>query len=150
MAEQKVDEPKKKNPLQKLKENIDDKEEQLAILGNFVRLGVLIWSGFILTLNYITIPGWQQNKIDPTFIASVFTGVLASYGVETAKKRGDGTYKSEDDKPMNKKDIQAMLQAQSQNFQTIRVETPIKLVPVEPKIDPITNKPIDPQTGKLT
>ena len=150
MAEQKADEPKKKNPLQKLKENIDDKEEQLAILGNFVRLGVLIWSGFILTLNYITIPGWQQNKIDPTFIASVFTGVLASYGVETAKKRGDGTYKSEDDKPMNKKDIQAMLQAQSQNFQTIRVETPIKLVPVEPKIDPITNKPIDPQTGKLT
>lgn len=150
MVETKADEPKKKNPLQKLKENIDDKEEQLAILGNFVRLGVLIWSGFILTLNYITIPGWQQNKIDPTFIASVFTGVLASYGVETAKKRGDGTYKSEDDKPMNKKDIQAMLQAQSQNFQTIRVETPIKLVPVEPKIDPITNKPIDPQTGKLT
>tara|TARA_R100001443_G_scaffold58589_1_gene69137 strand:+ start:171 stop:623 length:453 start_codon:yes stop_codon:yes gene_type:complete len=150
MDESKVTEPKKKNPLQKLKENIDDKEEQLAILGNFVRLGVLIWSGFILTLNYITIPGWQQNKIDPTFIASVFTGVLASYGVETAKKRGDGTYKSEDDKPMNKKDIQAMLQAQSQNFQTIRVETPIKLVPVEPKIDPITNKPIDPQTGKLT
>ena len=150
MVETKADEPKKKNPLQKLKENIDDKEEQLAILGNFVRLGVLIWSGFILTLNYITIPGWQQNKIDPTFIAYVFTGVLASYGVETAKKRGDGTYKSEDDKPMNKKDIQAMLQAQSQNFQTIRVETPIKLVPVEPKIDPITNKPIDPQTGKLT
>tara|TARA_R100000664_G_C2729559_1_gene120487 strand:- start:153 stop:605 length:453 start_codon:yes stop_codon:yes gene_type:complete len=150
MDETKSTEQKKKNPLQKLKENIDDKEEQLAILGNFVRLGVLIWSGFILTLNYITIPGWQQNKIDPTFIASVFTGVLASYGVETAKKRGDGTYKSEDDKPMNKKDIQAMLQAQSQNFQTIRVETPIKLVPVEPKIDPITNKPIDPQTGKLT
>tara|TARA_R100001509_G_C4839023_1_gene205923 strand:- start:74 stop:526 length:453 start_codon:yes stop_codon:yes gene_type:complete len=150
MDETKSTEQKRKNPLQKLKENIDDKEEQLAILGNFVRLGVLIWSGFILTLNYITIPGWQQNKIDPTFIASVFTGVLASYGVETAKKRGDGTYKSEDDKPMNKKDIQAMLQAQSQNFQTIRVETPIKLVPVEPKIDPITNKPIDPQTGKLT
>ena len=108
MDETKSTEQKKKNPLQKLKENIDDKEEQLAILGNFVRLGVLIWSGFILTLNYITIPGWQQNKIDPTFIASVFTGVLASYGVETAKKRGDGTYKSEDDKPMNKKDIQKL------------------------------------------
>ena len=87
MDETKSTEQKKKNPLQKLKENIDDKEEQLAILGNFVRLGVLIWSGFILTLNYITIPGWQQNKIDPTFIASVFTGVLASYGVETAKKK---------------------------------------------------------------
>ena len=122
---------KPKNPLQKIKENIEDKEEQLAILGNFVRLGVLIWSGFILTLNYITIPGWQQNKIDPTFIASVFTGVLASYGVETAKKRGDGTYKSQDDKPLNKKEVQELLQSQSNNFQTIRIETPIKILGAE-------------------
>tara|TARA_B100000683_G_scaffold143475_1_gene139475 strand:+ start:1172 stop:1576 length:405 start_codon:yes stop_codon:yes gene_type:complete len=122
---------KPKNPLQKIKENIEDKEEQLAILGNFVRLGVLIWSGFILTLNYITIPGWQQNKIDPTFIASVFTGVLASYGVETAKKRGDGTYKSPEDKPLNKKEVQELLQSQSNNFQTIRIETPLRIEGVE-------------------
>ena len=122
---------KPKNPLQKIKENIEDKEEQLAILGNFVRLGVLIWSGFILTLNYITIPGWQQNKIDPTFIASVFTGVLASYGVETAKKRGDGTYKSQEDKPLNKKEVQELLQSQSNNFQTIRIETPLRIEGVE-------------------
>ncbi len=122
---------KPKNPLQKIKENIEDKEEQLAILGNFVRLGVLIWSGFILTLNYITIPGWQQNKIDPTFIASVFTGVLASYGVETAKKRGDGTYKSPEDKPLNKKEVEELLQSQSNNFQTIRIETPLKILNAE-------------------
>ena len=82
------EEPKKKGPLGKLKESIDDKEDQLAIVSNFVRLGVLIWSGFILTLNYITIPGWEQSKIDPTFIASVFTGTLSTYGVEAAKKRG--------------------------------------------------------------
>ena len=79
-----------KNPLSKLKEVVDDKEDQLAIVSNFVRLGVLIWSGFILTLNYITIPGWEQSKIDPTFIASVFTGTLSTYGVEAAKKRGKG------------------------------------------------------------
>ena len=82
------EEPKKKGPLGKLKESIDDKEDQLAIVSNFVRLGVLIWSGFILTLNYIPIPGWEQSKIDPTFIASVFTGTLSTYGVEAAKKRG--------------------------------------------------------------
>ena len=83
------EDPKKnKGPLGKLKESIDDKEDQLAIVSNFVRLGVLIWSGFILTLNYITIPGWEQSKIDPTFIASVFTGTLSTYGVEAAKKRG--------------------------------------------------------------
>tara|TARA_Y100000401_G_C8318585_1_gene223952 strand:+ start:199 stop:642 length:444 start_codon:yes stop_codon:yes gene_type:complete len=139
----------KKNVLQKLKNSMDDKEEQLAVLSTFVRLGVLVWSGFILTLNYITIPGWQQSKIDPTFIASVFTGVLASYGVETAKKRGDGTYKSDDEKPMNKKEIQQLLATQSGTYQTIRVETPIKIEGAEiVKTDPITGREIDNQ-GKL-
>ena len=133
--------PEKKNPLQRLKEGIDDKEEQLAILGNFVRLGVLVWSGFILTLNYITIPGWQQNKIDPTFIASVFTGVLASFNISTTSKKGDGTYKVDEDKSKT---------IGGATYQTIRVETPIKLVPMEPKIDPITGKKVDPQSGKLT
>ncbi len=47
---------KKKNPLQKLKEGLDDKEEQLAVLSTFVRLGVVVWSGFILTLNYVELP----------------------------------------------------------------------------------------------
>ena len=79
MAEEvKKDEPKKKGPLGKLKEAVDDKEEQLLILSTFVRLGVMIWAGAILTLNYVEIPGYkQEQKIDPTFIASVFTGVLA-------------------------------------------------------------------------
>ena len=144
MAEQKVDEPKKKNPLQKLKEGLDDKEEQLQVLSTFVRLGVVVWSGFILTLNYVELPGLgKQERIDPTFIASVFTGALASFGLETAKKRGDGTYKADEEK----KKAEAL---QYGAVQTIRVETPIKLIPVEPKIDPITNKPIDPQSGRLT
>ena len=144
MAESKVDEPKKKNPLQKLKEGLDDKEEQLQVLSTFVRLGVVIWSGFILTLNYVELPGLgKQERIDPTFIASVFTGALASFGLETAKKRGDGTYKADEEK----KKAEAL---QYGAVQTIRVETPIKLVPVEPKIDPITNKTIDPESGRLT
>ena len=144
MAETKADEPKKKNPLQKLKEGLDDKEEQLQVLSTFVRLGVVIWSGFILTLNYVELPGLgKQERIDPTFIASVFTGALASFGLETAKKRGDGTYKADEEK----KKAEAL---QYGAVQTIRVETPIKLVPVEPKIDPITNKTIDPKSGRLT
>ena len=52
-----------------------------------------VWSGGILTLNYVAIPGVPQQKIDPTFIASVFTGVLASFGIQTASKKGDGTMK---------------------------------------------------------
>ena len=145
--------PKKKGPLGKLKEKMDDKEEQLVILSTFVRLGVVVWSGFILTLNYVEIPGLgHQERIDPTFIASVFTGALASFGLETAKKRGDGTYKSEDEKPMNKKEIEAMFaNNQSGGVQTIRVLTPLKIEGAEVvKYDPITGKEIDPQTGKLT
>ena len=87
-------EEKKKGPLGKLKDAIlPDADEQAALLSSMVRLGVLVWSGGILTLNYVAIPGIPQQKIDPTFIASVFTGVLASFGIQTASKKNDGTMK---------------------------------------------------------
>ena len=143
MAEPKVDESKKKNPLQKLKEGLDDKEEQLQVLSTFVRLGVVVWSGFILTLNYVTIPGLgEQERIDPTFIASVFTGALASFGLETAKKRGDGTYKADEEKKK--------AEAANGSVTTVRFETGVRIIPVQPRIDPISGKEVDPQTGKLT
>ena len=63
-----------------------DKEERFELLYTFVRMGILIWSGCILTLNYVTIPKLPQDKIDPTFIASVFTGTLATFGVQRATK----------------------------------------------------------------
>tara|TARA_Y100001968_G_scaffold168049_1_gene153882 strand:+ start:88 stop:519 length:432 start_codon:yes stop_codon:yes gene_type:complete len=86
--------PEKKGVFGKIKDKIlPDQEEQAAIISTFVRLGVLVWSGGILTLNYVAIPGVPQQKIDPTFIASVFTGVLASFGIQTASKKGDGTMK---------------------------------------------------------
>ena len=140
--------PANKNPLQKLKEGLEDKEEQLQVLSTFVRLGVVVWSGFILTLNYVTIPGLgQQERIDPTFIASVFTGALASFGLETAKKRGDGTYKADEEK---KKAEAAAGFSNGVPYTIIKVETPIKLVPDKPKIDPVSGKEIDPQSGRLT
>ena len=95
VKQEKKDE-KKKGVLGKIKDKIlPDREEQAAIISTFVRLGVLVWSGGILTLNYVAIPGLPQQKIDPTFIASVFTGVLASFGIQTASKKGDGTMKME-------------------------------------------------------
>ena len=88
------EEPKKKGLFGKVKSAIlPDAEEQAAIISTFVRITVLAWSGGILTLNYVAIPGVPQQKIDPTFIASVFTGVLASFGIQTASKKGDGTMK---------------------------------------------------------
>ncbi len=131
--------PKKKNPFQKFKDGLDDTTTTL------IKIVVLGWSGAILTLNYVSIPGIPQQKIDPTFIASVFTGVLASFNISTTSKKGDGTYKIDEGKSKTNG-----TQTGGANYQTIRVETPIKLVPMEPKIDPITNKTIDPQTGRLT
>ena len=94
MADKKEEDLTKKGIIGTIKDKIlPDEEEQAAIISTFVRLGVLVWSGGILTLNYVAIPGVPQQKIDPTFIASVFTGVLASFGIQTASKKGDGTMK---------------------------------------------------------
>ena len=94
LIEEEIKPEKPKSRLDKLKDKIlPDEEEKAAIISTMVRLGVLVWSGGILTLNYVTVPGIPQQKIDPTFIASVFTGVLASFGIQTASKKGDGTMK---------------------------------------------------------
>ena len=79
---------KPKGIIGKIKESVDDKEEQLAYLSTLIRVIVLVWSAGILTLNYVKIPGYEQgDKIDPTFIASVFTGVLATFGVEAGQRK---------------------------------------------------------------
>ena len=130
-------EEKKKGAFGKLKDAIlPDQDEQAALLSSMVRLGVLVWSGGILTLNYVAIPGVPQQKIDPTFIASVFTGVLASFGIQTASKKGDGTMKMNGNgngngaPPATAKDIEAII-AKAGPTQTIRIEqAPLKIVGV--------------------
>jgi len=79
----------KKNVFSKIKESIDDKEEQLEILGTFIRLGVMVWAGFIISLNYVSFPGLAKDggPKDITFIASVFTGCLATFSVDVGKKK---------------------------------------------------------------
>ena len=120
----------KKGVFEKLKENITDKEEQLTFISVVVRLVVVAWSGFIVSLNYITLPGYSNEPKDITFPASLLTGALASFGLEGAKKRGDGTFKPED-KPLNKKEVEASLATQSGSYQTVRIETPIKIIGAE-------------------
>ena len=137
---------KPKGPLGKLKENLlPDQEEQAAIISTFVRLGVLVWSGGILTLNYVAIPGLPQQKIDPTFIASVFTGVLASFGIQTASKKGDGTMKmdkgggSGPNGAISKQDMERLIEkaTQAAPAQTIRLEhAPLVIKPGEPPVKP--------------
>ena len=123
----KNDTEKKKGVFGKVKDAIlPDQEEQAAIISTGVRIVVLGWSGAILTLNYVSIPGIPQQKIDATFIASVFTGVLASFGIATASKKGDGTMKMNGDNngQVSKKDMEEMIAKASANsaVQTIRIE----------------------------
>ena len=128
--EVKKEEVKKKGPLEILKEFSHDKEEQMEIFSTFVRLGILIWSGGILTLNYVAIPNFPQKNIDPTFIASVFTGVLASFGIQTAKSKnasagGGGAN-------ISKKDMEMLIEkaTQAAPAQTIRLEqAPMVIAP---------------------
>ena len=137
MAEEvKKEEVKKKGPLGKIKELAEDKEEQMEIFSTFVRLGILIWSGGILTLNYVAIPNFPQKNIDPTFIASVFTGVLASFGIQTAKDKKGAASKPAPG-AISKGDLEKLIAAASQTApaQPIRIEqAPIKLANAdEPK-----------------
>ena len=128
----KKEEVKSKGPIGKLKELSEDKEEQMAILSTFVRLGILIWAGGILTLNYVQFPGMgEQDKIDPTFIASVFTGVLATFGVEAGKNKGNKA-NGGGGANISKKDMEMLIEkaTQAAPAQTIRIEqAPMVLAP---------------------
>ena len=131
---------KKKGFIGKLREKAEDKEEQLAIFSTFVRLGILVWSGGILTLAYIKLPpalGIPEQKLDPTFIASVFTGVLATFGVQATKKNGQGAANG----GITKADMEKLLEKANQTApaQVIRIEhAPLKFVvdKVEPPVQP--------------
>ena len=106
----------KKNVFTKIKENIDDKDEQLAFISVVVRLVVVAWSGFIVSLNYVSIPGYSNEPKDITFPASILTGVLSSFGVDAARKKSD---KSKD--IANKSD--------AVHTQILRIEqAPIKII----------------------
>ena len=134
MAETKKVEEKPKGLIGKLKDAAEDKEEQLAILSTFVRLAVLVWSAGILTLAYVKLPESfkiPEQKLDPTFIASVFTGTLATFGVQAGgkKKKGDSEPGSAN---ISKKDMEFLIAKASETApaQTIRIESgPVKIVP---------------------
>ena len=131
MADKKEEDLTKKGVFDKIKDKVlPDEDDAAAIFSTFVRLGVLVWSGGILTLNYVTIPGMVQQKIDPTFIASVFTGVLASFGIQTASKKGDGTMKMQNG---NGNGAVGGGNGNGGPVQTLRIEqAPLKIIAVDP------------------
>ena len=103
--EQINEEEKERKPfLKKVKEHA---EKDIEILGTFVRLGVVVWSGFIITLNYVDIPMIKKGQSggDITFVASVFTGALATFGLTTSNsKNGNGNGNGKPDSTKKKEE----------------------------------------------
>ena len=112
----------KKGLIGKLQDITPDKDEQVALIGVAVRLGIVVWSGFILTLAYVDLPGFQKQNFDPTFIASVFTGALSTFGLATAKDKKNGN-------GVSKEEMEAMFAKSntSGGEQIIRVQTPLTI-----------------------
>ena len=135
---------KKQNLIQKLQEKIPDKEEQFEYIGLGVRLILLVWATLMLSLSYLDLSklGIPQQKIDPTFIASIFVSISASFGAnkqQTGEKNGAGS----------KKSVKEELQEALGDVELIGFKHKVELVPVKTKIDPISGKEIDLQSGRL-
>ena len=125
----------KKGVLNKLQEITPDKEEQIALVGVAVRLGIVIWSGFCLTLAYIDLPGFPKQTFDPTFIASIFTSTLTTFGVQAANKKGSNG--------VSKEDIEKMMASSkaASGEQVIRVQTPLKISSPDGEIAQVIEAP---------
>jgi hypothetical protein len=68
---------------------MDKKKENR--MGTLIRILILSWSAALLTASY----AGALSKMDPTFIATVFTASAATFGINTMKKGGD----DDDDNP---------------------------------------------------
>ena len=126
MADQQKDikDPKdpKKNIWFKLQEAVPDREEQFEFVSLAVRHILLVWATAMLSLSYLDLSklGIPQQKIDPTFIASVFVGLASSFGASITQKGSE--------KAKNGKTVKAELQEVLGNTQLVRIETPVKLI----------------------
>ena len=136
------EQPKKKHYFLRVKESADEQDELFHILAGFIRLGVLLWSGAILTIAYVELPeefNIPKQNLDPTFIASVFTATLATFGV-TNGRRGHSGY------AITKQDLEKLIEnaAQIAPSQVIKLEqSGFVLVP---KDQPKDGPPIAPPT----
>ena len=87
----------------KVEKEDHDEIDKSEVLGNLVKVVVLIWSASLLTFSYVRLPNGQKIlDFDPTFIASVFSGSLAAFGLSPAKAgggNGNGNKTSKKEEP---------------------------------------------------
>ena len=71
-------------------EPMDDDHKEGVSVADVVKCAVLFWSATLLTVSYLGI--FPQMKMDNTFVASLLTGAMASFGIER-KGNGNGNKK---------------------------------------------------------
>jgi hypothetical protein len=97
------------------------KENKMSTL---IRILILSWSAALLTASY----AGALSKMDPTFIATVFTASAATFGINTMKKGGDDD-DEKDEKPARRDEF---------------VETP-----PTPREQPVWEEPVQQRTEEL-
>jgi len=68
----------------------DHHEKEGICVADVVKCAVLFWSATLLTVSYLGL--FPQMKMDNTFVASLLTGAMASFGIER-KNNGGGNKK---------------------------------------------------------
>lgn len=63
-------------------------------MNTVIRVAILGWAAALLTASY----AGMLSKMDPTFIATVFTASAATFGINTMKKGDDDEDKKEEPK----------------------------------------------------
>ena len=127
-----MEKDKTKDIKQNKKDIEDDKpdyQEKITFLvSTIAQAFILTWCLLVLSLGYIKLPNKlfgieipDQPRVDSTFAAGLLGNILGGLGISVNAAQGSKKKKKEDEKPQQL--------AQSDNsYQTIRVETPIKII----------------------
>jgi len=143
--------PPKEKEVEINKEDDDTPEYQEMIMfyiSNIIRASLTLWCLAIISLAYIKLPpkmfGMEipEQRIDATYSAGLLGNLLASYGISIGgmgkkKKRENGEGQNGSGSGNNCAET------------IVRIQQPIVIRADKPKIDEITQKPIDPVTGRL-
>ena len=72
-------------------------------MGQLIRVCILGWSAALLTASY----SGALSKMDPTFIATVFTASAATFGINTMKKGGGDDEDEKKEEPKREEFVEA-------------------------------------------
>jgi hypothetical protein len=101
-------------------------------MGQVIRIAILSWSAALLTASY----AGMLAKMDPTFIATVFTASAATFGINTMKKGGEDDDKK--DEPKREEIVEAPPEP----------PTPEEVAPsLEERVEALEEGQVQPRTG---